>query len=232
MAVGKLEKLTITPFKKQGASLVRDIGKRFSVQFNPNSYSIGKTVQWSQVTTSSTSGSGNEGHNRVNAPTLSFGGGGSRTLTLNLFFDVTEEGADKDVREETDKIVALTRMVSDVEPPPVCEIFWGKNTSKDFPFVGVVNSLTQNFTLFRNDGTPMRANLTVGFTEFLDPSIDYRQTDPELTTRVVKRGDSLSGIAAEVYRDPTQWRIIAEANRLDDPRRLEIGQRLTIPKTR
>jgi len=32
-----------------------------------------------------------------------------------------------------------------------------------------------------------------------------------------------------VYRDPTRWRLIAEANRLDDPRHLEPGWVLTIP---
>jgi nucleoid-associated protein YgaU len=78
----------------------------------------------------------------------------------------------------------------------------------------------------------VRANLAITFTEFLDPELDKRQTDPELTTRILKPGDTLSSIAAEVYRDPRRWRIIAEANRLDDPRNLQsrIGQRLTIPK--
>jgi nucleoid-associated protein YgaU len=60
--------------------------------------------------------------------------------------------------------------------------------------------------------------------------MNLRQTDPELTTRMVKRGDTLSNIAAEVYRDAALWRLIAEANSLDDPRALEIGRRLTIPK--
>ena len=58
---------------------------------------------------------------------------------------------------------------------------------------------------------------------------DQRETDPEFTTRLVKRGDSLSSIAAEVYRDPTLWRLIAEANGLDDPRHLPIGLRLELP---
>ena len=70
--------------------------------------------------------------------------------------------------------------------------------------------------------------------EFLDPELDQRKTDPELTTRIIKRGDTLSNIAAEVYRDPTLWRAIAEANRLSDPRNIDalIGQTLTIPKLR
>jgi nucleoid-associated protein YgaU len=33
-----------------------------------------------------------------------------------------------------------------------------------------------------------------------------------------------------MYGDPALWRAIALANRLDNPRRLQIGHRLQIPK--
>jgi nucleoid-associated protein YgaU len=200
--------------------------------FNPNTYAVTKPVMWSR-----TAGSADEeaeSERRKNAPTLTFSGGGSRQITLNMFFDVTEsvDGVKyDDVRKLTNKIVALTRIERDLASPPVCEISWGDApTGSDFPFIGVVSNLTQNFTLFGANGSPLRANLTVAFTEFLDPLDDKRETDPELTTRLVKRGDSLSGIAAEVYRAPTLWRLIAEANDLDDPRRLPIGARLRVPK--
>ncbi len=213
------QKLTIKPLEPSKLPA-------FSVLFNPNSYTISKTVSWQ--------GASQTG---LNAPVLTFGGGGSRQLTLELFFDVTEpiDGREvKDVREETDKVVALTRIERDAKlpQPPTCEISWGNaSNSLDFPFVGVVDTLTQRFTLFDADGTPLRATLTVGVKGFLDPEKDKRETDPEMTTRQVKRGDTLSAIAAELYGDPARWRVIAEANRLDDPRRLEIGRTLTIPKT-
>jgi hypothetical protein len=222
-----LEKLKIKP---QPPSKLEEI----SALFNPNAYSITKQVTWTPPR--ATSGQQADTQRIVNAPTLSFGGGGSRQLTLELFFDVTEPingQAIDDVRKETDKIAALTRIERDLHQPPTCEVFWGTApTTSDFPFVGVVNNLTQRFTLFRSDGKPIRANLTVVFVEFLDPTKDQRETDPELTSRIVKRGDTLSLIAAEVYRDPNLWRMIAIANGLDDPRRLEIGQPLTIPRIR
>jgi nucleoid-associated protein YgaU len=169
-----------------------------------------------------------------NAPALNFGGGQGRTISLELFFDATEpvNGRQlKDVREETNKIMKLTRIDRGAHRPPICELSWGKTlTGSDLPFVCVVNQLTQRFTLFREDGTPLRATLTVGFLECLDPRQDARETDPEFTTRLVKRGDSLSSIAAEVYQDPALWRIIADANNLDDPRHIPVGLRLNIPK--
>ncbi|BAZ23382.1 peptidoglycan-binding LysM [Kalymmatonema gypsitolerans NIES-4073] len=223
-----LEKLRIVP---QPPSRLAEI----EVLFNPTAYSISKSVTWSPPENTNQQGNQSQTQRALNAPILTFGGGDSRQLTLELFFDVTEPMNGRvidDVRQETNKIVALTR-IERVEPPrpPTCLIFWGNSPpNSDFPFRGVVSSLTQNFTLFKSNGKPVRANLAVSFTEFLDPDADKRQTDPELTTRIVKAGDTLSGIAAEVYRDPKRWRIIAEENRLDDPRHLQPGQRLTIPK--
>jgi len=45
----------------------------------------------------------------------------------------------------------------------------------------------------------------------------------------IPRGESLSQVAGQVYRDPTLWRVIARANDIRDPRRLEPGRVLTIP---
>jgi len=218
-----LEKIKITPLDKDGNPVE---GKAFKVLFNPNAYTITKSVTWS--------GSSDR---TLNAPPLTFGGGGSRQLTLNLFYDVTESvngKVVKDVREETNKMVALTRIQKGLDRPPAVVVSWGAAppTNSDFPFTGVVHQLTQAFKLFTSDGKPVRADLTVSFTEYLEPKKDLLQTDPEFTTRLVKRGDTVSSIAAEAYQDPALWRIIAEANELDDPRQLQIGLRLAIPKLR
>lgn len=217
------EKLKITPLPPSKL-------KEITVMFNPNSYSVEKSVSWD-----SARGEGEGGTQRkFNAPALTFGGGAGRTLSLELFYDVTEStDSRKDVRKETGKIVALTRIMPDRKSPhpPVCKISWGsKVKNSDFPFTGVITSLSQRFTLFSRTGEPLRATLNVSFKEFLDPEKDLKDTDPEATTRVVKSGDTLASIAAEVYGDPTQWRVIAEANRQDDPRRQQPGVVLTIPK--
>lgn len=224
-----LAKLHIKPMPPSGLAA-------FDVLFNPNTYSIVKPVTWSPQRAASATGADASATNRdLDAPPLEYGGGGSRTLTLQLFFDVTEpiDGREiADVREETNKIVTLTRIERDQGKPPVCEITWGKAAPQgiDFPFTGVVTNLTQNFTMFRKTGEPVRANLTVVFTEYSDPVQNKHETDPDLTTYRVKRGDTLSAIAAELYRDPALWRLIAVANNIDDPRHLSIGARLSIPR--
>lgn len=231
-----LDKLTITPFAKKGDRYERL--PPIKVLFNPESYGISKSVTWSAPQPAS--GNKASTQRQVNAPILSFGGGSSRQLSLELFFDVTlpiERNGKliplEDVREETNKIVALTRIQRDEEQPRVCEISWGKAPiDSDFPFIGVITSLSQKFTQFRPNGQPVRANLSVTFVEFLDPKLDKLKTDPELTTYLVRGGDTLSRIAGDFYRDPKLWRAIAEANDLDNPRQLTVGKRLTIPKLR
>lgn len=227
-----LAKLTITPI---GDSKIAP----FKVLFNPTSYSISKSVSW-ETPASEDGGSTSKSNVTLNAPLLQFGGGRSRTLSLKLFFDVTDYpliNGEKinDVRKLTNQLVKLTlkeRSSNKEQPPPVCRISWGESNSQnmDFPFVGVVENLTQEFTLFDSDGHPLRANLDVSFKEFLKPEEDQRKNDPEFTTRIVKRGDTLSSIAAEMLNDPARWRIIADANQLDNPRALEIGMSLSIPK--
>ena len=100
-----------------------------TAQFNPNSYSITKSVSWGppEPPPSSVGEKRPKAQRKLNAPTLSFGGGGSRQLTLELFYDVTEPVlGQRDVREETNKIVALTRIERGVDKPPVVPNFLGQ----------------------------------------------------------------------------------------------------------
>lgn len=47
-------------------------------------------------------------------------------------------------------------------------------------------------------------------------------------TRTVKRGDTLWGIACELYGDGTRWREIAKKNGVTEPRKLPVGKVLVL----
>jgi len=51
--------------------------------------------------------------------------------------------------------------------------------------------------------------------------------------RTIKAGDRLPVVAAEVYGDPRLWRLIAEANDIDDPLRFptpeDVGRVVLVP---
>jgi nucleoid-associated protein YgaU len=233
MSIGSLQKLTITPMLLKQNRLERH--KPIQVLFNPETYSIGKRVNWYTPNAKGEKEKKEATSSQFNAPIIRFGGGESRELTLKLFFDATVALEDngkpvQDVREISNEIVALTQIQRDQGQPPVCEIAWGKAPpNSDFPFIGVITSLNQEFTQFSRDGKPVRATFNVTFREFIDPELDLRKTDPELTTQIVRGGMTLSSITADLHHNPKLWRIIAEANEIDDPRHLEVGQTLTIP---
>jgi hypothetical protein len=215
-----LEKLLITPLDINNNRIESEAIK---VLFNPTDYSISKLVSW-----------GSEGTDRrFNAPGIEFKGGNSRTISLNLFYDVTEPVNGRklsDVRELTNKLIEFTRIARGLDRPPLVQVTWGKApVGSDFPFTGAITSLKQQFVLFSKEGKPLRANVDIDLLEYLSPEMDQRETDPELTTYRIKRGDNLANITAAMYNNVADWRRISEANGLDDPRTLEIGRVLTIP---
>ena len=204
-------------------------GTPIEVMFNPNSYTITKDVAW--IASSQTTVGSALTDVKANAPTTAFAGGHCRRLSLELFFDSTElDEVQRDVRLQTDRIARLTRIGRKAGQPPVCTVLWGAQKTEDFPFVGTISSLTQRFVLFDQVGRPLRATLDVTFLEFLNRDDDERITDPETSSRIVRRGDSLASIAADVYGDPAQWRLIAAANAIENPLAVAAGSKLTLPQ--
>jgi nucleoid-associated protein YgaU len=154
-----------------------------------------------------------------------------QTLAIDLFFDTYEQGAD--VTAYTNEVARLATVFQELHRPPRCQLWWGQYCL----LRGVLTNLGEQYTFFLPDGTPVRATLSCTFTEAIDA--DERSLLPELHSadvpkrRVVRRGDTLSSIALELYNDASQWRRIASANRIDDPRGgLRVGATLLIPPIR
>ena len=198
-------------------------GISVSCMFNPFEYSVSKSNTYDE-----------RPRNNADTPQGEFFKSGSQTLKLNLTFDTFENG--EDVSLETNKLwkFMLTktqesrRQNEKIEPPQVA-FEWGV-----FRFVSYITNMTQKFTLFKNDGTPVRAQVDVTFTQYTDLD-DYPRQNPtsgggpiERIWRVVA-GDRLDLIAAEVYRDAQKWRLIAEQNQLSNPLAIRPGMQLRIP---
>lgn len=58
-----------------------------------------------------------------------------------------------------------------------------------------------------------------------------QQAEARGRSYVVREGDSLASIAQQVYGDPTRWRDIANANDLEEPFSLTVGESLQIPNS-
>lgn len=194
----------------------RNKGETISVAFNPEEYTVEKSVTY-----------GDQSIPGLGSPITQFVNGGATTLTLKLLFDTYEAG--KDVRDEyTKKLDALLSVDGKLHAPPICLFHWGT-----FEFTFVFQSLNKTFTMFRRDGTPVRATVDATLKRYEDPTEETRK-DPFESADKTKRwtvepGDTLWAIAAEEYGDPGEWRTIATANDIDDPRRVASGRELTLP---
>jgi hypothetical protein len=112
--------------------------------------------------------------------------------------------------------------------PPVCRFVWG-----DLRFKSVVESLGKTFTVFTPDGHPVRAEVSIEFKQYRTPTEQTEEEPPSSPDRAklhtVTEGDSLWALAAAEYGDAGRWRVIADANDVADPTRLEPGRELLLP---
>lgn len=213
---GELSKATLSNLDDPSADPI-------TVDFNPTQYTLSKSNSWS---TTKVVGS--------NVPKLEFSSGGATSLSLELLFDTYEKGTD--VRDQTNKIFELAKIsdktkdqTTGVARPPRVMFSWGKT----FNFPAVVTSLSINYTLFLSDGTPVRAKVSLSLQESEDSE---KKSGQNPTTRgmlghkiyIVKPGETIAWIAYQEYGDSSEWRQIAEANNLDNPRDLKPGQPLAI----
>ena len=205
-------------------------GERVKCLFNPKEYTFSKQNNWKDQQTGK------------NVPQIEFGGGQPANLQMELFFDtyaqVKSSGSPKDVRKEyTDKIwklmivdPKLTDAKNKKGRPPKVIFQWGQT----WLFKAVIASITQKFTMFIFDGTPVRATLNVTFRQVEDEGALAKQNPTSGGTGgerlwTVNEGDTLGWIAFKEYGDATRWRRIADANRLTRVRRLPTGLVLVIP---
>ena len=220
---GNLQPARIYEVRKNGKEKKRGIC--VACMFNPYEYTVSKTNTFAE-----------KPKNRADTPQGEFFKAGAQTLKLSLVFDTYETG--KDVSQDTQRLWKLmltrtrkeSRQGKKIEPPQVA-FHWGV-----FRFVAYITSMTQKFTLFLHDGTPVRARVDVTFTQYTDVD-DYRGKGTNPTSGggpaeqvwQVTAGDRLDTIAAEVYDDATKWRLIAQYNHIVDPLALRPGQRLRVP---
>lgn len=187
------------------------------LRFNPTEYQVQKANNFAEI-----------GIPGLESPPLQFVRGGAETLSVEFLVDTSDTL--EDVRGKyVDKLRGLLRIDSELHAPPIVRFVWDTQV-----FRGVLESLDTTYVLFTPEGVPLRARLAAKLKEYRPVEVQVREIDrnsPDVEKSfVVRRGDTLSGIAAAVYRDPGAWRAIARANGIVDPRRLVPGTDLTVPR--
>ena len=151
-----LARATIEPIRPRGDTV--------ECLFNPSQYSLEASNQIAEI-----------GVPGLRAPVLQFVRGGASSLTVELFFDASEtrEVGGRFVDEVgslTDAVYGLLAPTPQTGAPPVCVFSW-----KDLRFQCVIERVSGRFTMFRSDGAPLRATLTVTFREYVDAAVTVRR---------------------------------------------------------
>jgi hypothetical protein len=215
----------------QRAKLEIDGQDAIECAFNPQSYTVSKTNLWNFKPTTG-----------VDLPDGEFGGGLPRRTTLSLLLDVSLQGPDESVKDTTNRLLKMMETGGGGgggggSVPPFVTFRWG---SVDMP-KSVPVSLTIQHILFHPNGEPIRAlvDLELAQAEKASTASAGSTTQGQNpTTRAqrgmrmhrVRDGDSLQSVSYAAYGDPTRWRVIAEANDIDDPLALRRGDDLAIPR--
>ncbi len=216
----------------------RSGGRRVTVQFNPESLKVSFA---NQIQTPQGSG------DSARPPAVQFVGAGTTKLVLTLWFDASapldaemlpeaERGAGKvdDVRKLTEQVAwFITPQPDSADPsrylPPAVSFNWGT-----FQFNGIVESMEENLEFFSPEGKPLRASLVLSLSQPRIAAYRYNASGNAGAgfggvapgTRPLTgapAGSSLQALAAAAGR-PEDWKNIAAANGIEDPRRLATGQ--------
>src|SRR5579863_3676769 len=226
--MGKLERAKINVLDGPDANTVID------VCFNPKEYDLDKSVTYDQS------------KSFADAPQPEFKAPVPMNLSVTLQFDSYEERVS--VRDKWVRRIEKLTMMGVVElkknataddkknaRPPMILFVWGR-----FSFQGVVTKLTQKYTMFLSDGTPVRAECDLTIQNVANRDIDTGTSlsfnaNPSTRTVSVGPNDRIDLIAAKELGDAGRWAEIAAFNDIVDPGNIagSDGQRktsLTLPE--
>jgi hypothetical protein len=219
-----LSLLTITKINKQGNSFTvsSSASDKFEVQFNPTTLKLKKQNHWDFGSTTG-----------KNLSSATFKGGQPQSQSFDLLFDSTDTGAS--VLNKFEKLMKLAKVdttksdsVTGASEPPFVKVQWGNYIS----FTAAIKDFDVDFLMFKADGTPLRAKVTLTLQEVVgdeQSSQNPTSVSEPRKTWIVQEGQRLDWIAFQEYGDTARWRLIADANGLNDPLNLVAGQVLVLP---
>ncbi len=223
---GGLEKMKITAFKDP--KFTQQAGDELTVYMNPAKYSHSYKVCYNKVQAQGANGS-----------LFTFNQIGTETVQFELVFDGTgvipskipgvlpfvEDGITKQI--EKFKALVFTFQGS-IHSPYYLKISWGK-----LLFQCRLSKLNFNYTLFKPDGTPLRARANAVFIGFNDETalaLKANKTSPDLShVLTVRAGDTLPLMCFRTYGSSAFYVQVARVNGLSDFRNLVVGTQLLFP---
>ncbi|RAW01593.1 CIS tube protein [Pseudochryseolinea flava] len=215
---GKLEKIRIETYaddkyKNKGSD-------EFVAMFNANKYTLKYEIEQNEKQGAGTSPS---------APT--FAKMKSQEIDLEFLLDGTGvTGEVVNVQTKVDEFLkAAYEFKGDKHKPRYLRVWWGNA----FVFDCVLKSADVNYTLFRADGTPLRAKIAAKFAGFVNDELREKKEDkqsPDVAhVREVPPKERLDYLTFKEYEASEFYLQVAQFNGLNSFRKLKTGSTLIFP---
>ena len=143
-----------------------------TAMFNPEEYTVNRDNNFAQIAIPG-----------LRAPLLQFVHGNAQTLEMELLLDTVEghaaggrrlNEAGDDVRPLVQKLTGSAGHRSEHARAAGADFVWAS-----FSFTCVLTRAVQKYTMFRADGAPVRAKISVSFTEFTNAETEAKEIKRE-----------------------------------------------------
>ena len=226
-ASGEKDRLTITACTVGSSGKISvDESRQFRFSINPESYDHSFALRYNDQAA--------PGKSEV---TTRFDKAEPETLKIRALLDGTgafaeDNGEPDDVKSQLEKLSAIVyRYDGDQHEPNPVQVLWGSQI-----FIGRLESMSVDSTMFKANGEPLRAKLDLAFKSFAtaeEEALRANRSSPDMSHLVeVRAGDTLPLLCHRIYRDSSYYLEVARHNDLTDFRDLEPGSKLHFPPLR
>lgn len=193
--------------------------------YNPAEITTSKSANWNRPQA--------RGAPSANRP--EFAGAGPQNVQMEITFDAWDT-PDADVTASVKTLFEWTVPTKSsrnrhLPRPPILGFEWGSSTVFE-NYRCFLKTVQARYTLFKPDGTPVRATCQITLEEIPEEPQGQNPTSGSRESRrsvVLDGADSLAGVAYREYGDAALWRGIAAFNEIDDPLRVSAGSRILVP---
>ena len=197
-------------------------------KYNPEQYTIEKSAVWNRP----------RAPGAESTPDADYTSTNPASLSMEIFFDAFEE-LQGDVTHDVETLFTWTKPTpvsrfGKTPEPPVLMFQWGSSNALS-DFRGFLSSVSARYTLFRVDGTPIRATCNIRLEEVPQEASRQNPTSgsrPGMRVHVMTEGETLHSVAWAQYRQASYWRGLAALNDIDDPLRIAPGTTVLLPRPR
>jgi hypothetical protein len=195
--------------------------KPYSVMINPESIKVQRSIEYNEQQAPDSSSASQK---YKNTP--------SDKLNFDIVIDCTGI-VDPKRTSMAAEVTALENIIytynGQIHRPNFVGIQWGANSI----FKGVLVSFDISYTLFKPDGSPLRAKVSLGFSQYIAPSkvkmLD-QQESPDVSHLVtVVEGMTLPQLCENIWNDDSYYVQVARYNNLNKFRDLKGVKTLIFP---